>query len=158
MRSTSNISKTTNILKSSRASVSERMFFVTTEEKKINRISFWKTISVNYHRKIAVTYDVFFFSWRVLGVPVWGSLCAIHCRRQFPNAKLTSGNRETIRSHLTLAAISAKPRRTSHGAKRPCRGSSPFSSSSRSDESALVTLDDRPCLFDPKDGYFPGTL
>lgn len=46
----------------------------------------------------------------------------------------------------TLAALSiatsANPRRTSHGATKPDAGNSPLSSSSISDELALVTLDD----------------
>ena len=49
-------------------------------------------------------------------------------------------------SALTLAALSiatsARPRKTSQGATRPEAGNSPLSSSSISDESALVTSDE----------------
>jgi hypothetical protein len=58
--------------------------------------------------------------------------------------------------HTLLArwiATSANPLSTSHGATRPEAGSSPLSSSSRSDESALVTLEEGACLLAPDERF-----
>jgi hypothetical protein len=87
-------------------------------------------------------------------IPSWktilGGLCCTFRRfvglgrRPSPSgvrARLTGWLSSPFSSEARSTATSASPLRTSHGATNPEAGSSPLSSSSLSDESALVTVD-----------------